>query len=89
MHLKIMKNEIQLNLYKTATLKKPKNCFQYQLSLNAGHMHCRMFQREHSAIFSTFIKLPSVIKTFFLSILEWPFYTGFTVCPCELSTKMF
>ena len=41
-------------------------------------------QREYSAIVSTFIKLPFVIKTncFILSILsifEWLFYTGFTV----------
>ena len=34
---------------------------------------------EHSAILSTFIKLPTVIKIFVLSIFEWPFYTGFTV----------
>ena len=34
---------------------------------------------EHSAIFSTSIKLPFVIKIFVLSIFEWPFYTGFTV----------
>ena len=34
---------------------------------------------EHSALFFTFIKLPFVIKTFVLSIYEWPFYTGFTV----------
>ena len=34
---------------------------------------------EHSAILSTFINLPFVIKTFVLSIFEWPFYTGFTV----------
>ena len=32
-----------------------------------------------SAILSTFIKLPFVIKIFILSIFEWPFYTGFTV----------
>ena len=38
-----------------------------------------MLQREHSAILSTFIKLPVVIKAFVLSIFEWPFYTGFTV----------
>ena len=38
-----------------------------------------MLQGEHSAILSTFNKLPFVIKTFVLSILEWPFYTGFTV----------
>ena len=33
----------------------------------------------HSAIILTFIKLPFVIKTFVLSILECLFYTGFTV----------
>ena len=38
-----------------------------------------MRQREHSAILSTFIKLPVVIKTFVLSIFQWMFYTGFTV----------
>ena len=39
-----------------------------------------MLHREHSAILSTFIKrLPFVIKTFILSIFEWPFYTGLTV----------
>ena len=36
--------------------------------------------REHSAILLTFIKLPFVNKTFVLSIFEWQFYTGFTVC---------
>ena len=35
---------------------------------------------EHTAILSTFIKLRFVIKIFILSIFEWPFYTGFTVC---------
>ena len=34
---------------------------------------------EHSAILMTFIKLLFVIKTFVLSIFDWPFYTGFTV----------
>ena len=34
---------------------------------------------EHSAMFSTFIKLPFAIKIFVLSNFEWPFYTGFTV----------
>ena len=34
---------------------------------------------EHSAILSTFIKLPFVIKMFVMSIFEWLFYTGFTV----------
>ena len=40
-----------------------------------------MLQREHSAILLPFTKLPVVIKTFVLSIFEWPFHTGFTVCP--------
>ena len=33
----------------------------------------------HSAILSTFIKLPFVFKTFVLSIFEWPLNTDFTV----------
>ena len=32
---------------------------------------------------SIFIKLPFVIKIHVLSIFEWPFYTGFTVCEKE------
>ena len=38
--------------------------FQYQLTLNAGQKYCRMLLLEHSAMFSTFIKLPFSIKTF-------------------------
>ena len=34
---------------------------------------------EHSAILSTFIKLPFVFKTIFMSIFEWPLKTGFAV----------
>ena len=44
-------------------------------------MYCRMLPLEHSAILSTFIKLPFVLKIFVLSIFEWPLKTGFTVCP--------
>ena len=36
-------------------------------------------QKGHSAILSTFIKLPFVFKTFVLSRFEWPLKTGFTV----------
>ena len=57
--------------------KRQKIGFQDKLSLNAGQKYCRML----SAILSTFIKLPFVIKIFILSIFEWPFYTGFTVIP--------
>ena len=39
---------------------------------------------EHSAILSTFIKLPFVIKIFVLSIFGWPFYAGFTVIEKDL-----
>ena len=42
--------------------KRPKIGFQDQLSLNAGQTFCRMIQGEHSAIRSTFIKLPFVIN---------------------------
>ena len=59
--------------------KRPKICFQDQLSLNVSQKYCRMLQREHSAILSTFIKLLFVIKIFVKSIFEWSFYTGFTV----------
>ena len=57
--------------------KRTINWFQDQLLLNAGQKYCRMLQGEHSAILSTFIKLPFVFKTFGLSIFEWPFYTGY------------
>ena len=44
--------------------KKIKIGFQDQLSLNAGQKYCRILQAGHSAILSTFIKLPFVINTF-------------------------
>ena len=67
--------------------KRPKIGFQDHLSLNAGQKYCRML--EHSAILSTFVKLhiPIVIKIFVLSILEGPFYTGFTICQIENKKK--
>ena len=43
------------------------------LRVNAGQKYCRMLQREHSAILSTFIKLPFDIKIFVLSILSGRF----------------
>ena len=51
--------------------RRTKIGFQDRLSLNAGQKYCRMLQGEHSAILSTFIKLPFVIKSFVLSIFEW------------------
>ena len=54
--------------------------FQDPLSPNASQKYCRMLQEEeHFAILLTCIKLPSVFKTFVLSIFEWPLKTGFTV----------
>ena len=50
--------------------KKTKIGFQDQLLLNTGQKYCRMLQGEHSAILTTFIELPFVIKIFVLSILE-------------------
>ena len=69
-------------LYYTVFLveKVRKLLYQDQLLLNAGQKYCRMLQRKHSALLSTFVKLPFVIKIFVLSIFEWPFYTRFTVC---------
>ena len=60
-----------------STLEKTKIDFQDQLLLNGGQKYCRMLQGEHSAILSTYIKLPFVIEIFVLSIFEWPFYTMF------------
>ena len=59
--------------------KRPKIGFQDQLWFNAGQKYCRMLQGEHSAILSTFIKLPVVIKIYVLSIFKWLLKTGFTV----------
>ena len=50
--------------------KRPQVGFQYQLLLNAGQKYCRILQGKHSAILSTFIKLPFVIMIFVLSIFE-------------------
>ena len=53
--------------------KRPKLGFQDLLWLNAGQKYCRMLQGKHSAILSTFIKLPFVIKTFDLLFLSCRF----------------
>ena len=53
--------------------KRPKIGFQDQLSLNAGQKYCRMLQGEHSAILSTFIKLPIAIRSLFCLFLSGRF----------------
>ena len=71
--------EYSKTLLKRPLKKKTKIGFQDRLSLNAGQKYCRMLQGEHSAILTTFIKLPFAFKVFVLSIFEWPLKTGFTV----------
>ena len=58
--------------------KRPKIGFQNQL--NRLMQVKSIAECSHSAILSTFIKLQFVVKIFVLSIFEWPFYTGFTIC---------
>ena len=50
--------------------QRDQNDFKDQLCLSAGQKYRRTVQGEHSAILSTCIKLPFVIKIFVLSILE-------------------
>ena len=57
--------------------RAPKISCQYQVLLNTGQNDFGMLKGEHSAILSTFIKLPFSIKIFVLSfIIKWPFKTG-------------
>ena len=56
------------NITVKPVLKKTKIGFQDRLWLNAGQKYCRMLQREQSAIISTFVKLPVVIKICVLSV---------------------
>ena len=79
-HFFNQKMAIRKTCVKRPLTKRPKNGFQDQLLLNAGQKYCRMLHLEHSAILLTFIKLPTVIKIFILSIFKRPLYTGFTVC---------
>ena len=73
-----------VKLFRGHLKRRPIIGFQYRLMLNEGQKYCRMLQGEHSAILSTFIKLPFVIKIFVLSILEWLFKTGFIVVGCYI-----
>ena len=60
--------------------KKTKIGFQYQVLINAGQKYCRMLQWEHSAILSTFIKLPFLIKISVLSFLSGRFTQALLYC---------
>ena len=68
--------------------KRPKIGFHDQLLLIADQKHCRMLQGENSAILSTFIKLPFVIKILVLFIYEWLFYTGLLYIKIHMSQHM-
>ena len=64
-----MKNYPVGKVYSKTYLKRPlskrsKIGFKDQLSLNADQKYCRMLHGEHSAILSTCIMLPFVIKIF-------------------------
>ena len=66
--------EISIMEYSKTCVKRPLSKrsqigLKDQLLLNAGQKYCRMLQGEHSAILSTVIKLPFVIKIFVLSII--------------------
>ena len=75
-------------------LAVPWGCLRFVIVIFPDHTHLIFFMtdyrlmqvkvlqnalREHSAILSTCIKLPSVFKTFVLSNFEWPLKTCFTV----------
>ena len=59
--------------------KKTKNWFSRPTIAKCISKVLQNAPRELSAILSTSIKLPSVFKTFVLSIFEWLLKTGFTV----------
>ena len=74
----------QVSDYSKTCLKRPlkkipKLVFKTDYRLMQVKKYCRMLQGEHSAILSTFIKVPFVINILVLSIFEWPLKTGFTV----------
>ena len=85
-HMEVVKPNMcyQIGLYSKTCLKRPlkkktKSWFSRQLIAKCRSKVLQNAPREHSAILSTFIKLPFVLKTFVLSIFEWPLKTGLTV----------
>ena len=59
--------------------RRPKLVFKTDYFLMQVKSIAECSKGEHSAILSTFIKLPIVIKIFVLSIFEWLLKEGFTV----------
>ena len=73
-----VKDKYSKSCVKRPLSNRPKIGFQY---INYRLMQVKSIAEwEHSAILLTCIKLPYVIKTFVMSIFEWPFHTGFAVC---------
>ena len=71
--------------YSKNTQKDQNLVFKTDYHLNAGQKYYRTLRGEHSAILSSFIKLPFVIKIGLLSIFEWPIlaassYTHMRIC---------
>ena len=76
--------EYRSKTYSNTCVKRPsqkdrKLVFKSNYRLMQVKSIAECYNGEHSAILSTFIKLPFVIKTFVLSIFERQFYTGITV----------
>ena len=63
---------------KLSLSKRPKIGCQDQLLLNAGLEYCRLLKGAFCNTFDLY-EATFVIKIFVWSILEWLFYTGFTV----------
>ena len=59
--------------------RRPKLIFKTDYRLMQVKSIAECSKGEHSAILSTFINLPFVIKISVLSIFEWPLTTGFTI----------
>ena len=58
---------------------KTEYCLMQVKSIAECSMGSMLLHGEHSAILSTFIKLPSVFKSFVFFIFEWPLKTRFTI----------
>ena len=78
-HQHLTKDIYSKTCVKRQLSKRPKLVFKTYYHLLQVKSSAECCKREHSAILSTCIKLPFVIKIFVLSIFEWPSYTGFTV----------
>ena len=70
---------VQYNLSSAATQSRPQKGFEDQYLLNVGLKELQDAPAEHSIVLLNCIELPHGLKTFVLSIFEWPLKTGFTV----------